>query len=233
MDRISLIKETSTCAYLMVIQTPRLCHDVAFLPPQKDQPNKIICSPILTEDEVEIYNENLQALKKAEQDAKVAEAIMEGANIFDPDATPPPPTAQNQIKVVGDITLGARRLIPEGLSIEKSNIVGGGKITYIDTVADSDGRTLSKEELEKLGLGDLKAVEKLKSELQKMAKGEKWKLDVIETPRGREYRGIIGSDENDESDKEGEKKGGGDEGKKEKDGDKQEGSQEEYYHEEL
>ncbi|OTA36250.1 hypothetical protein BTJ68_05475 [Hortaea werneckii EXF-2000] len=33
-DRISLIKETSTCAYLMVIQTPRLCDDVAFLPPK-------------------------------------------------------------------------------------------------------------------------------------------------------------------------------------------------------
>ena len=76
--------------------------------------------------------------------------------------------------------------------IEKSAIVGGGKETYIDTVASSDGRVLSEEEMKKLGLGDPRAVEKLKKELEKIAQGQQWKLDVIDTPRGREYRGIIG-----------------------------------------
>ena len=53
------------------------------------------------------------------------------------------------------------------------------------------------------------------------------RMQVVDTPRGREYRGIIGSDsEEEEKKKEGDRKGG----KKE---DEQEGSKEEYYKEEL
>lgn len=99
---------------------------------------------------------------------------------------------------VGDIYVGEHRLVPEGVKIEKSAIVGGGKETYIDTVASSDGKVLSKEKLEELGLGDSKAVDKLKKELEKIAAGQVWKLDVIDTPRGREYRGIIGDGEDEE-----------------------------------
>ena len=62
------------------------------------------------------------------------------------------------------------------------------------------GKTLKKEDLEKLGLTDTKTYEALKKELENVAKGEKWKLDVVDTPRGREYRGIYGKDvEEDES----------------------------------
>lgn len=206
----------------MVIHTPRLCHDVAFLPPQKDQPNAIICSPILTEDEVEVYNENLKALKKAEQDAKIQQATAEAAKIFQ--GREPP-------QIVGDIEVGGHVLVPEDLKLEKSSIVGGGKETYIDTVASSDGKVLSKEDLERLGLGDMKAVEELKKLLQKKA-GEHgvkdWKLDVIDTPRGREYRGIIGTEDDSEK-----KEGDGEGSEGSKSGDGEEGSQEEYYHEEL
>ena len=31
-DRVAWIKETSTCSYLMVIHTPKLCNDLAFVP---------------------------------------------------------------------------------------------------------------------------------------------------------------------------------------------------------
>ncbi|KAF2172527.1 hypothetical protein M409DRAFT_50211 [Zasmidium cellare ATCC 36951] len=245
-DRISLIKETSTCAYLMVIQTPRLCNDVAFLPPQKDQANPVKCSPVLRADEVEEYERDLKALRAAENDAKVWEANAEaaaalGGTGYEPLQLP-----------VGDIFVGEHRLVPEGKKLEKSSIVGGtGKETYIDTVASSDGRVLGKEDLEKLGLGDPKAVEKLKKELEKIAQGQNWKLDVIDTPRGREYRGIIG-DEDEEKEGKGEKgssekKYGKDkvEGKEKKESKKaekaekggkpeqEEGSEEEYYKEEL
>ena len=55
-------------------------------------------------------------------------------------------------------------------------------------------------------------------------------FQVVDTPRGREYRGIIGTDsEEEEQKKEGEKQ----EKKEGKKDDKQEGSQEEYYKEEL
>lgn len=235
-----MIKETSTCAYLMVIQTPRLCNDVAFLPPQKDHANPVKCSPILRDEEVEEYERDLKALRAAEREAKVWETNAEAAAAlggagYEPLELP-----------VGDIFVGEHRLVPEGKKLEKSSIVGGtGKETYIDTVASSDGRVLGKEDLEKLGLGDPKAVEKLKKELEKIAQGQNWKLDVIDTPRGREYRGIIG-DEDEEKEGQGEKasteKKAGKEktdGKERKDSKKtekpkkQEGSEEEYYKEEL
>jgi protein OS-9 len=234
-DKITLIKETSTCAYLMVIQTPRLCNDVAFLPPQKDRPNAINCSPILTEDQVEDYERDIRALRSAEKDARIWEANAEAsAAMGDNDAF-----GVSAIQVVGDILVGSHEIVPEGVKLEKSAIVGGGKETYVDTVASSDGRVLSDEELKKLGLGDARAVEKLKKELEKIAGGKDWKLDVIDTPRGREYRGIIGEDEEEEEKKAQEprkesKKGKGEKETKEKDKDKEnQGSQEEYYKDEL
>lgn len=205
----------------MVIQTPRLCNDVAFLPPEKDKPNAVICSPILAEDEVEQYTSKLHSLEKADQSTKLQEAYEEAAKVF---------TGRDPPQIVGDIEVGGHRLVPEDLKLEKSSIVGGGKETYIDTVASSDGKMLSKEDLERLGLGNPKAVEELMKKLQKYAGDQEWKLDVIDTPRGREYRGIIGSEE------EGEKKeGDGDENGSEggEDGQEEEGSKEEYYHEEL
>ncbi|KAK5126902.1 hypothetical protein LTR85_008260 [Meristemomyces frigidus] len=245
-DRIHLIKETSTCAYLMVIQTPRLCNDVAFLPPQKDQPNAISCAPILAEDEVEDYERDLKALNSAEKAAKVWEANAEGAAALGAgDAGDTDYDIPENVQIVGDIVVGAHTLVPPGKKIEKGAIVGGGKETYIDTVASSDGKTLSKEDMEKLGLGDPKAVEKLREELEKIAGGEVWKLDVIDTPRGREYRGIIGGEDEDgkkAGDAKGKKGGKNEGGEKEKEGQGgaspdddqgQDGSQEEYYKEEL
>ena len=222
-DRISLIKETSTCAYLMVIQTPRLCNDVAFLPPQKDQPNTISCSLILGEDQVEDYKQDLKALKNAEKEAQIWQANPDAAKLFQSGT-------QENVQIVGDIVLGGRAVVPESVTLEKSAIVGGGKETYIDTVASSAGTKLSKEDLEKLGLGDPRAVENLKKRLEEIAEGQEWKLDVIDTPRGREYRGIIGTEQN-KQEKDGDKEQGED-GEKEKE--KEEvGSKEEYYADEL
>ncbi|OIW25745.1 hypothetical protein CONLIGDRAFT_663420 [Coniochaeta ligniaria NRRL 30616] len=46
-DRIGWIKEVTTCAYLMVVQTPRLCDaDVAFLPPEEGRAHGIVCRPV-------------------------------------------------------------------------------------------------------------------------------------------------------------------------------------------
>ncbi|CCG83293.1 putative Misfolded glycoproteins degradation protein Yos9 [Taphrina deformans PYCC 5710] len=45
-DRIAYVKEVSSCQYLMVIQTARLCHDVAFQDSVKEPSNTILCSVI-------------------------------------------------------------------------------------------------------------------------------------------------------------------------------------------
>jgi protein OS-9 len=153
------------------------------------------------------------------------------------------------VQIVGDIIVGGHAIVPEGVKIEKSGIVGG-KDKYIDTIANSGGKSLSKEELKKLGLDSSRALEnleKLKKDVEAMAKGENWKIVVVDTPRGREYRGMVGDDEEDAG--RGQKKGKGKEesetpaqgmqgGGTAPDGDgpdggQQEGSEEEYYKEEL
>ncbi|KAH0417861.1 hypothetical protein KCU90_g12176, partial [Aureobasidium melanogenum] len=183
-DRISLIKEVATCAYLMVIQTPRLCNDVAFQPPQKDRANKIACSPILDQDQVPEY-----------EAAVAAASDLLGDDI-------PNPLAGSQSKApatIGGITIGAHKWVPEGSKIEKSAIVGGTKDKFVETIADSFGKAMSADELKRLGLGDAKSVETLKKELEKIANGQGWELKVFDTPDGREYRGVLLGDEEPDS----------------------------------
>ncbi|KAJ3075468.1 Protein OS-9, partial [Quaeritorhiza haematococci] len=45
-EHIALIKETSTCNYKVVIHTPHLCRDPAFVPRNQDEAQKIVCSPL-------------------------------------------------------------------------------------------------------------------------------------------------------------------------------------------
>jgi protein OS-9 len=193
-DRITLIKETLTCAYLMVVETPRLCNDVAFQPPQKDEANSITCRPVLLPEEAETYEKNRKALKKELTEAQIWEANPEAAAAFgingDSDETLP-------IQIVGDIIIGGHAIVPEDVEIQKSGIVGGVKEKFVETIASSWGKdlALSKADMERLGLKDGKAIEKLeklKKELKKKAKGDGWRLDVVDTPHGREYRGIYG-----------------------------------------
>lgn len=169
----------------MVIQTPRLCNDVAFLPPQKDRPNTISCSPVLRDDEIDDYERDIKEARAADEEDMAWEttAVLDG------------PVYDALVHPVGDLFVGGRKFVPEGVKIEKSAIVGGGKETYVDTIAYADGRAISKPTLEKLGIGDSKAIDKLKKELEKHAEGQNWKLDVVDTPRGREYRAVIGDDE--------------------------------------
>ena len=52
-DRIAWIKETSTCSYVMVIHTPRLCNDLAFVPATKAEGEgayEIVCQKVATEE---------------------------------------------------------------------------------------------------------------------------------------------------------------------------------------
>ncbi|KAF2716575.1 hypothetical protein K431DRAFT_278636 [Polychaeton citri CBS 116435] len=194
-DRISLIKETSTCTYLMIIQTPRLCSDVAFLPPQRDQPNRISCRPILgSSEDIQQYEQDLQQIKKEDEEAEIWLEHNDAAQAFGVEFGKTAPL------VVGGIEIGGHRVVPEDSQIEKSAIVGGGKETYVDTIANSAGKVLSPEKLKELGLINEEDVQKLRKQLEEVAKGATWKLDVIDTPRGREYRGIIGDDDDKDED---------------------------------
>ena len=52
-DRIAWIKEVTTCSYLMVVHTPRLCSDVAFQPQAAAETHEILCKPIIGEEGTE------------------------------------------------------------------------------------------------------------------------------------------------------------------------------------
>lgn len=56
-DRVAWIKETSTCSYLMVIHTPKLCHDLAFVPVKRvgegEGVHDIVCRKVVDRVEIE------------------------------------------------------------------------------------------------------------------------------------------------------------------------------------
>jgi protein OS-9 len=189
------MKEVSTCSYLMVIQTSRLCKDVAFQPPQTDDPNPVSCYPILAEDEVDEYKNNLASLRAADARAKAAAAAAVPEALLKEGAAS---LAEEKMVLVGDIVLGARQIIPQGYTIEKSAIVGGGKETYVDTLVTSNGpRVLNKAQLEKLGVksaDQIRRVELLQEQLERAANGRPWRLEVFDTPRGRQFVGIHGDE---------------------------------------
>ncbi|KAK9465293.1 glucosidase II beta subunit-like protein-domain-containing protein [Lipomyces arxii] len=70
-DKIAWIKEVTTCRYLMVIHTPRLCLDAAFLPPNEGRANEIKCRLVLSEDEI------ASRLERSRLDAMIMTAMID------------------------------------------------------------------------------------------------------------------------------------------------------------
>lgn len=198
----------------MIIYTPRLCNDVAFLPPQENLAHAISCQPVIPESDVDAWTRETLEDKAHEAERLIAlendnplRDMQEGAE-----------GRTKRRPIIGGIEVGAQVLVgSEGKVIEKTVVVGGGKETYVGTVASSSGHMMSKEEMRKLDIRDPKDVEKLKKNLQKLAGRKGWKLDLVDTPRGREFRGIIEADEEEEEDAKTDRGGGsGKEKEKEK-----------------
>ena len=203
-DRITLIKETSTCQYLMVISTPLLCNDVAFQPPQEARPYPIACTPVMRAEDIPKFIAAKEAREEAEDHIKDTEldVIMrrlQAGQVFFDDNNEDIREAQPKIReIVGGIEVGGHKMIPKGKKIEKSALVGGGKETLVATIAKSDGYIASEKELRSLKIPGGKEVEAVKKEVEKVARGQGWRLDVVDTPRGRELRGIIETEDSNE-----------------------------------
>jgi hypothetical protein len=175
-DRIGWIKELTTCSYLMVIYTPRLCNDVAFLPPQQDEAHAIECREILSEEEVPEW--------EARREYHLAQQLVESA-------------ITSEFPVVGDIEVGAQKWVgSEGKQIEKGRVASVGEETIEVVAKRQNGQVtrLSKEELKKYGL-DPEKIETLKSRLEEMAKGKDWTLEIVESNGERGLVGTVDSDE--------------------------------------
>lgn len=191
-DRIGWIKEITTCAYLMVINTPRLCKDVAFLPPQPSRANPITCRPILTPEEARIHELLSDGSPlKGETQGYDRYVDVSGAN------HPP---------VIGGIVVGGHNILaqdsengqavtlqpPTSYIPEKEkprNIVVVAKRTSVEEGGIRE--TMPDDELYRHDI-DPSIVDEMTRELEAVAGDKAYRLEVVESRSGaREMRGII------------------------------------------
>lgn len=184
-DRIGWIKEVTTCSYVMVVHTPRLCNDVAFLPPKEVKANTIACRMVVPEDEVSYWTDlkTLEA-QRMTQDAREEAPVINVGGI-----------------IVGGQKWGGK----DGIQLPSTNYVP--EAPAVEVIAHSPGKaaggktqSLSRADLERLDI-DPKLVEQLKKELEELAGDKGWKLEVIDMPGDtREIRGIVDGDEDEADD---------------------------------
>ncbi|KAL8829284.1 MAG: hypothetical protein Q9191_002093, partial [Dirinaria sp. TL-2023a] len=165
----------------MVIYTPRLCNDVAFLPPRENKAHPITCKEIVSESSIPQW----EARKRAEHERKMVSA------------------ASGRGPVVAGIEVGGMKQVgKEGQRLEPpAQIAPQGPTTRAELLARQDppekgGKVykLPAAELKKLGV-DPKLVDEAVKELKTVAAGKAWKLEVFESPTGgKELRGVVEGD---------------------------------------
>lgn len=199
-DKISMMKETAACVYLVVVHTPRLCNDVAFMPAQMDKPNAITCQEIVAKDD-ESYWKQRKAAKAQNELFSQKQSTPEGE---------PQGEQRSKRPMIGGIELGGQKLVggsPER-QIKVSNIVKPKRLEsqeekFIVTLAESDGKRLTmlnEREIQKYDIkGTLEDIEEfiIKTEnwAESFREGQPWRLDVVQTADGLQFRGILMDDE--------------------------------------
>lgn len=208
----------------MVIYTPRLCNDVAFLPPRNNHAHPITCQEVLRPDEVELWKARKaheaegSSLRNSESEATAA-----GGDENQHGNLLRLPVLVGGIEVGGKKHVGGdgRRIDTGGDGGSARDAGGGGspggsgtasgEEGQVEVVAASRGKAkggkvvqgLSDEELRRLNL-DPKTVEALKKELQDLAGDKGWKLEIVnedgaigrggDRGDGREGGGEVGQD---------------------------------------
>lgn len=181
-DQIGWIKELTTCSYLMVIYTPRLCDDVAFLPPQQDEVHNIECREILMPEDVPEW----EAVKEWYGPHQLADAA----------------AGQREVQIVGGIEVGGRKLVGmEGKQIEKGRVASAGdeRVEVIAKRENGEVRRISKQVLKKYDL-DPQRVEDVSNRLEEIASGKDWTLEVVENNGVIKFQGVVAEDVENEVD---------------------------------
>lgn len=204
-DRIGWVKEVTTCTYLMVVYTPRLCSDVAFHPPKETRAHPIRCRQILSSEEEENtwhYNKMVAAGELLGQKPKSAKAA--------PGFGKELPQNYFAGTTIGGVVVGAKKHVtdqhadklplPRGVSRQAQAAAAAAGGTVVEVLAskkkDADKtEALSDEELEQMNL-DPKAVGEFREKMEKLAGDRGWKLQVVEVPgEGLEYMGEFDDEE--------------------------------------
>jgi protein OS-9 len=174
-DRIGWIKETATCTYLMIIYTPRLCDDVAFLPPREVKAYPVHCTEILKPEEVSRW--------------KTRNAAEAAHKLIDP--------RPSHGLVVGGVEVGAMKEVGrEGRRIEKGRVVSTAEERAETVASQRNGKLegLSKADLRKRNINP-EAVEAFRKELEKRAGTKDWTIEIRDEADGQmELRGIIATE---------------------------------------
>lgn len=230
-DRIGWIKEVTICAYLMVIHTPRLCDDVAFLPRAESNANPISCQLVRDVSGAEPMLLGQHGLPRESVENEAEKTVA-------PEADEP---LMGQDVTVGGIVVGSRQVLsgadeagkpPLKLAHSKDRVGNReGKSNpekFIEMIVEAASRSeggkvkeLTQDELEKLDL-DPEVVRAMKEQMEKRAGDAGWRVEVIDLPGGeyRELRGYI----NEEEDEDGEETNGKG---------KEDGSDEKFFKDEL
>jgi protein OS-9 len=224
-DRIGWIKEVTTCTYLMVVQTPRLCADVAFLPPKEGRAHPVTCQPIADgKGDGESWSritgmDGAESSRIAAADGQAAEVILSAAGAGKDGGAKQPAagSAEHAGLTIGGVVVGGRAMLGNGddgapaTRLPSPRHLGGGRSgggTIVEILAKGTSKAeggkvevLTREELEMLDLSP-EAIEDLRRELQKLAGDNGWKLEVVEVPGEiPEIRGIVEEDDDDEAEK--------------------------------
>lgn len=103
-DRIGWIKEVTTCTYLMLVQTPRLCADVAFIPPKETRAHPISCRQIVSSDEeLDAWRDR----KTIEAARSMALADAQRARLLED----PSGAGVEKVTSIGGIVIGGRKIL--------------------------------------------------------------------------------------------------------------------------
>ncbi|KAG8530875.1 uncharacterized protein KY384_004232 [Bacidia gigantensis] len=194
-DRIGWIKEVSTCSYLMVVYTPRLCNDVAFLPEREERAEQVVCSEVVREGEEVEWKRK----KSREAERKLVGQIEGKAG------------AKATKMMVGDIEVGAMKHVGgdkgwlktseqtagshgHGMNFAKDG-PKGQNIAHQHKVEDGGAvHKLSDKEMKALGV-DVKTANAAIKELQDVAMGKGWRLEIFNQNGKVEMRGVIDEQE--------------------------------------
>lgn len=178
-DQIGWIKELTTCSYLMVIYTPRLCDDVAFLPPQQDEIHDIQCREILEPEDVPVW----EAAKEWYQTNQLVDAAAA--------------VHSEKVQIVGGIEVGARRLVGmEGKEIEKGRVATTveERTEAVAKRENGEVRLVSKQLLKKYDLAPEK-LEDMQKKMDDLAEGKDWTLEVVVENNGViKFQGVVNDD---------------------------------------
>ncbi|GAO19513.1 hypothetical protein UVI_02009790 [Ustilaginoidea virens] len=185
-DKIGWVKEVITCSYVMMINTPRLCSDVAFQPPAGNPANPITCQLIsdISEASQPLLDQQTSAIKAAEE-PKDGIGTDDGHQLTSKKHETPQIT-------IGGVLVGGKRALSSGdedgkpVKLDQLGNLFVPKPKILELIAEAASKAeggkvkeLTAEELKGLNV-DPKTVKEMREKLKKLAGDSGWKMQLFQ-----------------------------------------------------